>query len=270
MPTAGVQHSMTIEIPLTGGNTTSGVVRVGNTVRRPLKPASDSVHRLLQHLERKGFDKAPRFLGIDEKNREIQSFIDGDTNHFDFIWSDSRALTAIARLLKEYHLAVADFDFRQLQWLYSYPDSARHEVICHNDFAPYNMIFQGNSPCGIIDFDLAGPGPVLRDVAYAAYWSVPLSFHSTDMSEFGFADIAAGCQRLHSFCAEYGVVADRALLQQVAGVLHHMGDKSTVVKMLGLPVAEQLEREGHLRHWQQEHRAFSAVMDKIAANLNNS
>ena len=30
----------------------------------------------------------------------------------------------------------------------------------------------------LIDFDLAGPGPRLRDIAYAAYWLTPLSFYS--------------------------------------------------------------------------------------------
>jgi hypothetical protein len=65
------------EISLAGGRTTSGVVRVGNTVRRPLTSNSLFVHQLLTHLESKGFASAPRFLGIDSANREILSFIAG-------------------------------------------------------------------------------------------------------------------------------------------------------------------------------------------------
>ena len=54
---------------LSGGNV-SNVYRVGYTVRRDVKPDSERIHRLLQHLESKGFEQAPKFLGIDEKNRD--------------------------------------------------------------------------------------------------------------------------------------------------------------------------------------------------------
>ena len=43
------------EIPLGGGDVTEGVVRVGNTVRRPVGPHSPLVHALLAHLESVGF-----------------------------------------------------------------------------------------------------------------------------------------------------------------------------------------------------------------------
>ncbi|MFG1755530.1 hypothetical protein [Streptosporangium sandarakinum] len=49
------------EIPLVGGDVTEGVVRVGDTVRRPVGPNAPLVHALLRHLE----EGAPRFLGID-------------------------------------------------------------------------------------------------------------------------------------------------------------------------------------------------------------
>ena len=68
-----------IEQPLSGGNTNSGVVRIGATVRRGQTAASPAVHQLLRHLEAKGFDGSPRFLGIDAEGREILSFIAGTT-----------------------------------------------------------------------------------------------------------------------------------------------------------------------------------------------
>ena len=58
------------EEPLHGGDVTT-VVKVGDTVRRETGPWSAAVHALLQHFERVGFDGAPRFLGIDERGREI-------------------------------------------------------------------------------------------------------------------------------------------------------------------------------------------------------
>jgi hypothetical protein len=66
------------EIPLTGGDVTEGVVRVGDTVRRPVGPHSPLVHALLAYLESVGFEGAPRFLGIDGAGREVLSYIDGE------------------------------------------------------------------------------------------------------------------------------------------------------------------------------------------------
>jgi aminoglycoside phosphotransferase (APT) family kinase protein len=74
-------------------------------------------------------------------------------------------------------------------WLNEYPDPERHEVICHNDFAPYNFVYSAGIPYAVIDFDLAGPGPRLKDLAYALYWMVPLSFNSGDQVDFAEADV---------------------------------------------------------------------------------
>jgi hypothetical protein len=58
------QHRLDDEdVPLAGGISTPGVVRVGDAVRRALKPDSDVVHALRVHFERSGFDGAPRFRG---------------------------------------------------------------------------------------------------------------------------------------------------------------------------------------------------------------
>lgn len=53
------------EVPLSGGRITSGVVRVGNTVRRPATASSSFVAELLGDLKPKGFTGAPRHLGFD-------------------------------------------------------------------------------------------------------------------------------------------------------------------------------------------------------------
>jgi len=58
-----------VETPLLGGRKTDGVVRIGDTVRRPVSARSSRVHDLLSYLERENFDGAPRFLGIDEQGR---------------------------------------------------------------------------------------------------------------------------------------------------------------------------------------------------------
>ena len=69
------------EIPLLGGNT-STVVRVGDTVRRNAGPWTPAVHALLRHLERVGFNGSPRALGMDERGREVISFVEGECGSY--------------------------------------------------------------------------------------------------------------------------------------------------------------------------------------------
>ena len=68
---------MEMEIPLAGGRITDGVVRLADTVRRPAKESSRRIQSALHALRLAGFYRAPEFLGFDEKNREILSFIEG-------------------------------------------------------------------------------------------------------------------------------------------------------------------------------------------------
>ncbi|MFF1438333.1 hypothetical protein [Streptomyces sp. NPDC058295] len=46
------------------------VVRIGDTVRRPVQPWTPTLHALLSHLEQVGFACVPRPLGIDDQGIE--------------------------------------------------------------------------------------------------------------------------------------------------------------------------------------------------------
>lgn len=117
------------EQSLQGGRTTSEVVKVRDTVRRPRSPNSDFVQRLLKHLEARRFAGAPRYLGLDEAGRDILSYIPGDVPA-DLGTFTAAQLTQGARLLRSFHDATVDFE-----------DKGSAEVVCHGDASPCNCVF---------------------------------------------------------------------------------------------------------------------------------
>ena len=150
------------ETPLGGGATHGGgVVRVGDTVRRPAAAAGGLIREVLLRLERARFDAAPRWLGVDEQGRDVLTWIDGDTftdrgRLHPYIgdppvrvtFSDEQVAAAM-RLLRRYH------------------DAFGQEVVCHGDYGPWNLVWRDGMPVAIIDFDDVHRGPAADDVAYA-------------------------------------------------------------------------------------------------------
>jgi hypothetical protein len=164
------------EIPLGGGNMSSGVVRVGDTVRRPAGPWTPAVHALLTHLREAGFSGAPRPLGIDDRGREVLTFMPGTVawpGHFHLLDAD-RQLRRAARLIREFHDAVAGFaPPPEARWQALMPADG-DEIIAHHDLAPWNLVI-GDRQWAFVDWDTAAPGTRLWDLAYAMHGFAPLS-----------------------------------------------------------------------------------------------
>ncbi|MFS0861932.1 phosphotransferase [Fredinandcohnia sp. 179-A 10B2 NHS] len=249
------QHN---EEKLTGGNV-SDVYRSKNTVRRELKPNSVKIHKLLQHLESNGFNYAPKFLGIDDKNREILSYIEGEAGNYplkEYMWSND-ALREIAKMLRQYHDAVSDFPLLN-EWTPMDNTPNNIEVICHNDFAIYNIIFKHTMPVGIIDFDVAAPGPRLWDIAYTLYTCVPLSRyrHTVKGEEVRYNpshDAERTKHRVELFFSTYGIEGleqgylDMVLLR-LEGLCKYMKRKAA-----GGDIAfQKMIAEGHYEHYQKD------------------
>ena len=104
------------------------------------------------------------------------SYITGTTvirPYPDWAFTDD-ALVSVARLLREYHRAVADFDPRAHTWPASPPEPFAGELVSHNDLNLDNVVFRDGKAVGLIDFDLASPGSRLWDVACAARLWAPI------------------------------------------------------------------------------------------------
>jgi Phosphotransferase enzyme family len=162
--------------PLPGGTANRGlVIRVGDTVLRPIAPCRRATHALLAHLSDVGFDGAPRVLAASAAT-ETLTYIDGRAAVPplpDDMLTDT-ALVSIADLLRRYHQAVASFDPAGYRWPRPIPARFRTGLVSHNDVHPANLVFRDGRAVALIDFDWAGPGSAAWDVASAARYWAPL------------------------------------------------------------------------------------------------
>jgi hypothetical protein len=260
---------VTQEEVLTGGNV-NHIVRKENTVLRPTGYWSASVHELLTLLEERGFAGAPRFLGIDDSNREIVTFIPGEVPGNDYpelepyMWSDE-TLVGVARLLRQFHDATEGSALvTKGKWQLRYEGDCENEVICHNDAALYNVVFQKGNPVALIDFDMAGPGPRMWDIAYSLYTSVPLASFSPDHASGKTVayqmelHAAERRQRIHLFFESYGIPMPNELRQWMIQRLTTMCDTLRNGAAEGNPAFQKMVHEGHLAHYESE---IQFVMD---------
>jgi Ser/Thr protein kinase RdoA (MazF antagonist) len=184
------------EIPLTGG-TTDGVVRVGDTVRRPRSDGSRPVEGLLVHLHEVGADVAPRFLGVDEQGRQVLEYVAGEVpTGPPYHIGDARLVSAM-RLVRRFHDATAGT-----------PWAGSSEVVCHGDLGPHNTVFRGAAAVRIVDWDdeVSG-GDRLPDVAHAAWCYADLVEEAVPVQE--------QARRLALACRAYGEVTPTEVVEEL-------------------------------------------------------
>ena len=207
-----------MEVELTGGRGTGGIVRIGDTVRRPTGPWTPTIHAYLRHLEQRGFAAAPRVLGIDDERREVLSYVEGvvasssgwTRGHANRLPDDAlgdEALREVGRLTRALHDAAADFRPADAVWRESAYPMLSGEIVCHGDLGPHNTVYRDRMPVAFIDWDGARPNEPLLEFGHAAWWHVPL-MDDAYCAEMGFDSPPDRARRLRIFVDAYG--ADRA------------------------------------------------------------
>jgi hypothetical protein len=196
---------------------TSGIVRRGDRLLRPVGPWSPAVHEYLRYLEGAGFDGSPRVLGLQD-DREVLTFIEGavavdpqrEPGHGHRLppyARTDRALRGAGDLLRQLHAAASGFQPAFTRYR-NHPRPARlGEIISHGDLGPWNTVYRDGIPVAFIDWDSAGPVSPLADLADAAWTFVPLA-PPEQLAEAGFDPLPDLAARLRMFVEAYGL-ADR-------------------------------------------------------------
>jgi len=198
--------------PLTGDGVTQGIVRIGDTVRRPLRPFSLTVQAYLARLRDAGFTGAPLPLGVDEQGREMLSFVPGDVprNPLPPETAGDDVLVALARLIRALHEASAgwtpppDAVWGGTPATPDRPVTKRTELVSHCDYYPGNVVFRDGLPVALIDFDLAKPTTRLYDIANALWYWAPMRDPRDRAPAFADVDIP---HRAAVFADAYGMTA---------------------------------------------------------------
>ena len=203
-----------------GTDPASRVVRVGDTVRRA--PGPPAVRALLDHLQRQGFDSAPRHLGVDELGREVLSFVQGDVPLPPYpAWAlTDQALEDLGRLLRRLHDATAGFQGHG--WSTEWADPRGGPVVCHNDVYPENAVFRDGRVVALVDFTEAAPGRPLWDLAIAAQEWAPLHAPGARLHH---PDDLDGVRRTGLLARAYGL--DPALAEELIDVVDEERSRST-------------------------------------------
>lgn len=240
---------MSDEIPLAGGHL-STVVRVGDTVRRGTGPWTPAVHALLAHLEARGFAGAPRPRGLDDRGREVLSYLPGETVGATRPWPawtrDGDLLRQVGSWLRAYHQTVADFVPPEgSRWRFSDASVGAGRVVCHADVAPYNAVVEGGRLVGFIDWDVAGPADPLEDVAFAAWNWVPL-FDDAHASGLGWLEPPDRPARLRAFAEAYRLPLPERLVDATIARMQASLDRIEGAAASGEAAFQRLVADGHL------------------------
>lgn len=175
--------------PLTGGNASAGVVRVGDTVRKPWLPGTPAVHAYLRRLATADPTlRLPAPGGVpgdpprDAAGRQVLDFLPGELAMLrpPMTPPELRRVGALIRRIHEAsptpeqwaadgHLA---FDPPLLPAQDPDGAPATPELIGHHDLAPWNLVVDASADpahprLAFIDWDGAGPTTRAWELAYA-------------------------------------------------------------------------------------------------------
>ena len=231
-------HEHHTETPLAGGNSSSGVVRVGGTVRKPATPSSRGIQSYMRLLRDRGID-LPEPLGFDAQGRSVTEFVPGP------LAMDSPALSpgqlrTVGAMVRAIHDASVGIDGDDLGLGPALIPIPAPDLGCHGDLTPWNLVL--GERWVFIDWDGAAASSRVWDLAY--------SVQAFTLNDAG-ADPAEAAAHLGAFIDGYG--ADQALRDALLDTLPRrtwaMHDLLASAHREGREPWGSMFLEGHGDHW---------------------
>lgn len=162
--------------------------------------------------------------------------------------------------MRHYHDATADFvPPAGAAWAVA-PESAAPEVICHGDFGPWNAVWRGGRPVGLLDFDFARPGARREDIAYALEYVAPFRDDAECVRWLRYPGPPDRRRRLEVFCAAYGLASADGVVDAVVDEQRGTIDRVRRLAFAGHEPQATWVGDGHLRElerrlaWSEAHR----------------
>jgi thiamine kinase-like enzyme len=98
-----------------------------------------------------------------------------------WVWADNVLIEAV-NALASYHAAIADFRPATVESSLGTAPLQDGQIVCHNDFAPYNSVFRQERLTKIIDWDVVVPAAPSWDLAFFAWHWIPLHPPSAELA----------------------------------------------------------------------------------------
>ncbi len=237
-----------------------GATRMGRTVRRPTGPWTPAVHELLTYLHDNGLRGIPELQGLDEDGREILEYVEGRGVPVDQeVVLDSVLVEAVS-WLRDYHDLVEGFRPEGIRvWRAAGEvELGADEIICHNDPGAYNWIIQSGHFVAMIDWDMAGPGQPIDDLAFLAWTAIPL------YREIPIDDLA---RRLDLLVDAYGEWGPMTVLDAVIRRMSTAADRIEAGQARGDEGFLNLAKVGEPQRTRDRVAAFRERIPEIEAAL---
>lgn len=221
-----------------------GVERVGRQVRRPVGPWTPAVHEFLGYLFEQGLRGIPQVHGI-EGDREILTYVGGRGVPMDEVVRDEVLVEAVTWLRDFHDIAEGFRPDGHRRWRQSDGELGPDQIVCHNDPGTYNWIIEGGHFVAMIDWDMAGPGHRLDDLAFLAWTALPLDREADD-----------ALRRLELLVDAYGEYGPLTVLEAVGTRMAMACDRIAAGQERGDPAMINLARAGEPQRTRDRVSAF--------------
>jgi hypothetical protein len=232
-----------------------GATRVGRTVRRPTGPWTPAVHELLAYLGEQALRGVPQVHGLDDDGREVLTYVEGRGVPVDNEVVLENVLTEAVAWLRDFHDIVEGFRPEGArQWRGGVAELEADQIICHHDPGAYNWIIQSGHFVAMIDWDMAGPGHPIDDLAFLAWTGVPL------YRDIGVDETARRLDRLVDAYGEWGPIT---VLDAVVERMTTACDRIAAGRDRGDPGFVNLARAGEPERTRERLAAFVERVDEL-------